>query len=105
MPSLYNICTDYRMCVKMNVLHLQCTLYSVQCILHILHLLKTKKFGFMGRGDLASLFFSKSCEMLEVKGDLSISVENKKSLRVDRQACKHYALALTLCAFNNSKSI
>ena len=36
---------------------------------------------------------------------LSISVENKKSLRVNRQACKHNAAALTLCAFNNSKSI
>ena len=45
------------------------------------------------------------CELLEVRGDLSISVENKKSSRVDRQACKHYALTLTLCAFNNSKSI
>ena len=48
---------------------------------------------------------TEGCEILEVRGDLSISVENKKSPRVDRQACKHYALALTLCAFNNSKSI
>ena len=70
-----------------------------------IYLPKTKKFGCVGRGDLTSLFFSKVVEILEVRGDLSISVENKKSYRVDRQACKHYALALTLCAFNNSKSI
>ena len=70
-----------------------------------IYLPKTKKFGCVGRGDLTSFFFSKVCEILEVRGDLSISVENKKSSRVDRQACKHYALALTLCAFNNSKSI
>ena len=62
---------------------------------------KTKKFGCMGRGDLTSLFFSKVVKILEVRGDLSINVESKKSLRVDRQAHKHYAL----CAFNNSKSI
>ena len=56
-----------------------------------------------GRPDFSFLF--KSCEILEVRGDLSINVENKKSSRVDRQACKNYALALILCAFNNSKSI
>ena len=56
-----------------------------------------------GRPDFSFLF--KSCEILEVRGDLSINVENKKSSRVDRQACKNYALALVLCAFNNSKSI
>ena len=56
-----------------------------------------------GRPNFSFLF--KSCEILEVRGDLSINVENKKSLRVDRQACKNYALALVLCAFNNSKSI
>ena len=57
----------------------------------------------LGRPDFSFLF--KSCKILEVRGDLSISVENKKSSRINRQACKHYALALTLCAFNNSKSI
>ena len=57
----------------------------------------------VGRPDFSFLF--KSCEILEVRGDLSIDVENKKSSRVDRQACKNYALALVLCAFNNSKSI
>ena len=36
-----------------------------------------------GRPDFSFLF--KSCEILEVKGDLSINVEDKKSLRVDRQ--------------------
>ena len=56
-----------------------------------------------GRPNFSFLF--KSCEILEVRGDLSINVENKKSLRVDRQAYKNYALALVLCAFNNSKSI
>ena len=56
-----------------------------------------------GRPDFSFLF--KSCEILEVRGDLSINVEDKKSLRVDRQGCKNYALALVLCAFNNSKSI
>ena len=64
---------------------------------------ETKKFDCMGRGDLTFLF--KICEILEVRGDLSINVENKKSLRVDRQAYKNYALALVLCAFNYSKSI
>ena len=56
-----------------------------------------------GRPDFSFLF--KSCEILEVRGDLSINVENKKSSRVDRQAYRNYALALVLCAFNNSKSI
>ena len=56
-----------------------------------------------GRPNFSFLF--KSCEILEVRGDLSINVEDKKSLRVDRQASKNYALALVLCAFNNSKSI
>ena len=56
-----------------------------------------------GRPNFSFLF--KSCEILDVRGDLSINVEDKKSLRVDRQACKNYALALVLCAFNNSKSI
>ena len=56
-----------------------------------------------GRPNFSFLF--KSCEILEVRGDLSINVEDKKSLRVDRQACKNYALALVLRAFNNSKSI
>ena len=68
-----------------------------------IYLPETKKFGCMGRGDLTFLF--KSCEILEVRGDLSINVENKKSLRVDCQACKNFALALVLYAFNNSKSI
>ena len=58
----------------------------------------------MGRGDLTSLFFSK-VEILEVRGNLSINVESKESLRVDRKACKNYALALVLYAFSNSKSI
>ena len=58
---------------------------------------KNQKVWLCGRGDLTSLFF--------FRGDLSINVENKKSSRVDRQACKNYALALVLCAFNNSKSI
>ena len=51
-----------------------------------------------GRPNFSFLF--KICEILEVRGDLSINVEDKKSLRVDRQAGKNYALA-----FNNSKSI
>ena len=53
---------------------------------------KNQKVWLCGRGDLTSLFFSKV-------------VENKKSSRVDHQGCKNYALALVLCAFNNSKSI
>ena len=56
-----------------------------------------------GRPNFSFLF--KSCEILEVKGDLSINVEDKESLRVDCQACKSYASALVLCAFNNNKSI
>ena len=56
-----------------------------------------------GRSNFSFLF--KSCEILKVRGDLSINVEDKESLRVDRQACKSYALALVLCAFNNNKSI
>ena len=36
-----------------------------------------------GRPNFSFLF--KSCEILEVRGDLSINVENKKSSRVDRQ--------------------
>ena len=66
---------------------------------------KNQKVWLCMRGDLTSLFFSKVAKETEVRGDLSINVENKKSLRIDRQACKNYALALVLCAFNNSKSI
>ena len=57
----------------------------------------------MGRPDFSFLF--KSCEILEVRGDLSINVENKNSLRVHLPAYKNYALALVLCAFNKSQSI
>ena len=56
-------------------------------------------------GRLNFSFLFKSCEILEVRGDLSINVEDKKSLQVDRQARKNNALALAWCAFNNSKSI
>ena len=77
---------------------------TVHFIFYIIYLPKTKKFGCVGRRHDFSFLF-KCCEILEVRGDLSINVENKKSSRVDCQACKHYALALTLCAFNNSKSI
>ena len=56
-----------------------------------------------GRPNFSFLF--KSCEILEVRGDLFINVEDQKSLRVDRQACKNYALALVLRAFKNSEYI
>ena len=82
------------------MLHIQYILYILCTILP-----KTKNFDCVGRGDLTYLFFSKVAKSIKVRGDLSISVENKKSSRVDRQACKHYALALVLCTFNNSKSI
>ena len=39
---------------------------------------KNQKVRLCGRGDLTSLF--KSYEILEVRGDLSINVEDKKSL-------------------------
>ena len=78
---------------------------STQKLYIYIYLPKTKKFGCVCRGRTDFSFLFKSCEILEVRGDLSISVENKKSSRVDRQACKHYALALTLCSFNNGKSI
>ena len=66
---------------------------------------KNQKVRLCGQGRPDFSFLFKSCEILEVSGDLSINVENKKSSRVDRQASKNYALALVLCAFNNSKSI
>ena len=40
---------------------------------------KTKNFDCVGTGDLASLFFSKVAKWIEVRGDLSSNVENKKS--------------------------
>ena len=42
------------------------------------YLPKTKKFGCVGREDLASLIYSKVAK-IEVRGDLSSNVENKKS--------------------------
>ena len=60
---------------------------------------KNQKVWLCGRGDLTSLFLFKSCEILEVRGDLSINVENKKSSRVHRQACKNYALSISLVCF------
>ena len=47
-----------------------------------------------GRPNFSFLF--KSCEILEVRGDLSINVENKKSLRVDRQVAENNEAKLVL---------
>ena len=85
--------------------------YLIRCKIRHTHIIKKGEIYqkpkssvvWEGRPDLSFLF--KSCEILEGRGDLSINVEDKKSLRVDCQACKNYALALVLCAFNNSKSI
>ena len=53
---------------------------------------KNQKIRLCERGDLTSLLTARSaennvtsCIILEVRGDLSINVEDKKSLRVDRQ--------------------
>ena len=40
---------------------------------------KTKKFDCLSRGDLTFLFFSKVVKSIEVRGDLSSTVENKES--------------------------
>ena len=42
---------------------------------------KTKKFDCLGRKDLTFLFFSKVVKLIEVRGDLSSTVENKESFR------------------------
>ena len=49
------------------------------------HYTKNQKVWLCGEGRPDFSFLFKSCEILEVRGDLSISVENKKSSRVDRQ--------------------
>ena len=87
----------------------QCTLYN-KCVFYefmytIYCIYQKPKNSVVWEGRPNFSFLLKSCEILEVRGDLSINVEDKKSLRVDRQACQNYALALVLCAFNNSKSI
>ena len=58
----------------------------------------------MSRGTRLLFSFQKLWN-IRSRGDLFINVEDKKSLRVDRQACKNYALALVLCTFNNSNYI
>ena len=65
-----------------------CTLYIVHCTVHRTlysehsHIIKkvkfTKNFDCVGRGDLTSVFFSKVAKQIEVRGDLSSNVENKK---------------------------
>ena len=82
--------------------------HCVMCIVYRIHniiIYQKPKNSVVWEGRPNFSFLFKSCEILEVRGDLSINVEDKKSLRVDRQACKNYALAFVLCAFNNSKSI
>ena len=67
---------------------------------------KTKKFDCLGRGGQTFLFFSKVVKWIEVRGDLSGTVENKESFRSRPSAWKNYAPALVSCAFiKNSKSI
>ena len=44
-----------------------------------MYLPKTKNFDCVGRGDLTSLFFLKVAKYIEVRGDLSSNVENRKS--------------------------
>ena len=65
---------------------------------------KTKKFDCLGRGDLTFLFFSKVEKLIEVREDLSSTVENKESFTNRPSAWKNYASALVLCTFKNSKS-
>ena len=43
------------------------------------YLPKTKKFGYVGRGDLTLLFFSKFVKQIKVRGDLPTNVEDNKS--------------------------
>ena len=68
---------------------------------------KTKKFGCVGRGDLTFLF--KSCGIHESRGRPIAEWKITRVLRVDRQACKNYALVLELVVctfkFKNSKFI
>ena len=64
---------------------------------------KTKKFDCLGRGHLTFLLFSKVVKQIEVRGDLSSTVENKESFRSRPSAWKNYASALVSCAFKNSK--
>ena len=74
-------------------------------IVYIIYIYQKPKNSVVWEGRPNFSFLFKSCEILEVRGDLSINAEDKKSLRGDRQACKNYTSALVLCAFNNSKSI
>ena len=64
---------------------------------------KTKKFDCLGRGDLTLLFYSKVVKQIEVRGDLSSTVENKESFTSRPSAWENYASALVLCPFKNSK--
>ena len=104
---MYTLHVMYR--TVMYTLYVYC-IHCTSCIhcmlcIHCMYITKNQKVRLYGSGRPDFSFLFKSCEILEVKGDLSINVKNKKNLRVDRQAYKNYALALVLCAFNNSKSI
>ena len=62
-------------------------------VIRYLYIYQKPKNSVVWEGKPNFSFLFKSCEILEVRGDLSINVEDEKSLRVDRQACKNYALA------------
>ena len=63
----------------------------------MVNLPKTKKFGWLGRGDLTSLF--KSCEIDKVRGDLSSNVGNKRSFTSRPSDLQKLCLSISLAYF------
>ena len=64
-----------------------------------MYLPKTKNFDCVGRGDLTSLFFSKVAKLIEVRGDLSSNVENKKSFASRPSGMQRLCLSTSLMYF------
>ena len=58
-----------------------------------------KKFNCLGRGDLTFLFFSKVMKSIEVRGDLSINVENKESFTSRPSGMEKLRISISLVCF------
>ena len=65
----------------------------------ISYLPKSKNFDCVGRGDLTSLFFSKVAKWIEVRGDLSSNLENKKSFTSRPSNRQKLRLSISLVYF------
>ena len=63
------------------------------------YLPKTKNFDCVDRADLTFLFFSKVAKYIEIRGDLSSDVKNKKSFTSRPSGLQKLCLSISLMYF------